>query len=126
MHLRHARRRFRRDGHQADRTLAHLGDLGARICSPGALDNSLELGARYESLVRRLGEDVSARFRFTRECTMFPAVATKELPERIADVAEIRAGECISLQLKEYVELDAIASFRRRAFADETTSPFAS
>jgi hypothetical protein len=108
MHLRHARRRFRRDGQHTNGALAHLADLGVRICSPGALDNRVELGGRYESLVRRLGEDVSARFRFTRECAMFPAVAAKTLPERIDDVTEIRAGECISLQLKEYVELEAL------------------
>jgi hypothetical protein len=107
-HLRHARRRFRRDGQSANGALARLGDLGARICAPGALDNALELGPRYDALVRRLAEDVSARFDLTRECTMFPAVTAEALPERVQDVAAIRTGECISLQLKEYVELAAL------------------
>jgi hypothetical protein len=107
-HLRHARRRFRRDGRSANGALARLSDLGARVWAPGGLDNHFELGPRYDALVRRLGDDVSARFELTRECTMFPAVTATALPERVQDVAEIRAGECISLQLKEYVELTAL------------------
>ena len=107
-HLRHARRRFRRDGGAAHGALARLGDLGARICAPGGLDHGLELGPRYDALVRQLAEDVSARFQLTRECSMFPAVTSKALPERVQDVAEIRAGECISLQLREYVALTAL------------------
>ena len=91
---------YRASGRVPEPAVSSLDQIGVRMILPGDRSPLMSLPDDYLARVDQLSREVDARFAFSDHCMFLPAVDRSALPERTADVPAIKAGEIISLQLK--------------------------
>lgn len=107
-HHREAQRVYQVESGKHYKPVRDISTLGVEVATPGASDNPFSLPADYLGLVDRVRDDVVAKFSLARNCYFFPRANTTPLPELTADVPEIRAGDVITLQLRNPLEVDGL------------------
>lgn len=108
-HDRQARRIFKHEGHRSEVTVGSVRDIGVRLVLPGAPANLIALPHGYEALVARVSEAVRTRFEQSANCRFVPRPPAGPLPERTEDVAAVRSGEVITIQLVRPFDIDGLS-----------------
>lgn len=106
-----ARRLYLASGHAAPPAVPSLDRLGVRVISPAASDGVAPLPSGYGSQVAALAEAIDRRFARTENCLFMPKIEREALPPLTADVAAIRDGQVISLQLRDVLGVPGLGSF---------------
>lgn len=110
-HYADVRRQYRRERPGSPVSVESLAAVGVRTVRPGAPGNIIALPPNHLDLVERLHHDVQERLSWTARCRLYPLPASAALPERTADVAEVRQGGVLTLQLAETSALDGLEEF---------------
>ena len=85
--------------------LKSLAEVRVDVFFPGEGKQYLSLPFGYLDLVDRLKHEVNARFELSRNCIFFPKLNVSDVPEKIADVASVKKGEVIALQLRSCLDV---------------------
>lgn len=107
-HYRQAQQIFRAEGNVAPPVIGALAELGVRVVSPGADDNLINLPENYLSLVERASESAGKYLATTSHCSFFPALPPGSVKARTEDLAAIRDGAVIAMQLKNPLALEGL------------------
>ncbi len=107
-HYRRAQRVFREDGNFAPTAIDSLAELGVRVNCPGACSNLIKLPENYLSLVERVAESARRHLAATSRCSFFPALPPGSTEERVEDLAAVKDGAVIAIQLKNPLALEGL------------------
>jgi hypothetical protein len=108
-HHLHARRIFMRDGCESELSVESLRNLGIRVILPDVPGSLISLPDDYHALVARVADAARIRLRQSRNCRFFPGVSGGVVPERTDDIAAVRNGEVIAIQLVDPIDLDGVS-----------------
>jgi hypothetical protein len=100
-YYRSAQRVFIEEGNSPGLDITPPKKLGVRVVFFDDKKNFIRLPATYPQLVKRVAASVEALFDRTEECSFFPQLPTGPVPERLDEVAAIKSGEVISIQLNK-------------------------
>jgi hypothetical protein len=92
-------------GHPAVRSIP---GFGLQILSSNDTDACIDLPHNYLELIKRIHNDVGSRFEQSRNCYFFPRVASDTIPDRTVDIPAVRNLEVITLQLRQYLDIDGL------------------
>jgi hypothetical protein len=107
-HYRNAQQFFVARGNSAKPLVESVTDVRLRVNVPGAKENFIELPDTYPALVERVHRDVEARFKHTSNCLFFPKLKLASMPEKTEELASLKDGEVLAIQLKDYLDIDAL------------------
>lgn len=112
-HYNRARRIFRAEGNAVHPVVRSLKDLGVRVVSFGARSNIINLPANYLDLVERVRESAQLRFGPSKACSFFPKLVPQLIPDRTEDIAAIRNGDVITIQLTDPFDIEGLEELCR-------------
>ncbi len=108
-HHREARRIFTREGNRPELAFNSICDLGVRPIRPGAGDNMIAVPADYLALVARIAEAVRRSLEQSANCYFVPQLPDGPMAERTEEIAAVRNGEVIAIQLINPYNIDGVS-----------------
>lgn len=103
-----ARELYASEGNVPDPIVNHLSEVRVRTVRPENGSSAWTFPPDYLALVNRIAKSAEVQFSESRHCMFLPPLDRSRLPERTAEVPELRAGHVISLQLREPWTLDGV------------------
>lgn len=104
-HYREAQALFRSSGQTAKPLSEIIVNLVPAMNGGSSL---MALPPSYPDLVERIRTDADKKFGQVSNCLFFPPLREKAPVEKTADLSEIRNGQLITMQMKQYLGIDGV------------------